>query len=47
VLMYSISEFWFEYQYYDPNFLSDVYQQWSINSTSTVLTNEGLFLQNC
>jgi hypothetical protein len=46
-LMFSLAEFWFEYQYYDPNFLTDVYEQYSVNSTSTVITNEGLFLYTC
>jgi hypothetical protein len=47
VLMYSITEFWFELIGYDPNFLADVFTAWTINSTSTVLTNGGNLLQNC
>jgi hypothetical protein len=46
-LMYSITEFWFELIGYDPNFLADVFTSWTINSTSTVLTDEGNLLQNC
>jgi len=32
---------------YDPNFLADIFTAWTINSTSTVLTNGGNLLQNC
>ncbi len=45
--MYSLTEFWFEFLYYDPFFDANVYQQWSINAASTVLTDEGLFLSSC
>jgi hypothetical protein len=47
ILMDSISEFWFELIGYDPNFLADVFTAWTINETSTVLTNGGNLLQNC
>jgi hypothetical protein len=41
-LMYDLSEFWFEFQFYDPNFNADIFRQYSINETSTVLTDDGL-----
>lgn len=46
VLMFSVAEYWYESLYYDPNFMADVYNVWIINSTSTVLTDDGLFLAN-
>jgi hypothetical protein len=46
-LMYSISEFWFELIGYDPNFMANVFKYWSVNTTSTVLIDNGNFLQNC
>lgn len=38
---------WFEPLYYDPNFMSNVYRIWYVNSTSTVLTNGGNFFSEC
>ena len=46
-LMYSLNENWFEYLYYDFFFDANVYRWYSINSTSTVLTDEGNFLSPC
>jgi hypothetical protein len=42
--MYSIAETWYEYLYYDDNFDADVTNGWTINAASTVLTDDGLFL---
>jgi hypothetical protein len=44
-LMYSIAETWYEYLYYDSFFDADVTNGWTINAASTVLTDDGLFLQ--
>jgi hypothetical protein len=46
-LMYSLNENWYEYLYYDFFFDANVYRWYSINSTSTVLTDEGNFLSSC
>ena len=46
-LMYSVAEFWYEYLYYDPNFMADVFNAYSVNTTSTVINDDGLFLANC
>ena len=46
-LMYSVAEFWYEYLYYDPNFMADVFNAYSVNTTSTVINDDGLFLTNC
>ena len=47
VLMYSLAESWYEYLYYDPNFTTDVYQEYSVNSTSTVITTIGQLFFTC
>ena len=44
--MYSITDYWYEYLYYDFWFDADVYNVWIINAASTVLTDDGLFLAN-
>lgn len=38
---------WFEYLYYDSNFMTNVYRGWYVNSTSTVLTNGGTLFNEC
>lgn len=38
---------WYEYLYYDKNFAKNVYNGWSVDATSTTLTDEGLALSTC
>lgn len=45
--MYNYTDFWYEYLYYEPLFIANVYNLWEINSTSTVLTDQGLVLSYC
>lgn len=46
-LMYSITANWAEYLYYEPFFDANVYNLWEVNSTSTTITDNGLFLSSC
>jgi hypothetical protein len=39
--MYSVAEFWYEYSYFDIFFGTDVYNVYSVNSTSTIVNYEG------
>lgn len=45
--MFQLTNIWFEYLYYEPAFGANVYQQWEIDNTSTVLTDLGLYLSEC
>jgi hypothetical protein len=47
--MYDHAEYWYEYLYYEPMFdpFGNIYNEWIINSTSTVLTNNGLTNSSC
>jgi hypothetical protein len=45
--MYSIAEQWFEFQFYDAFFDANVYEQFTVNSTSTVITSDGYILSGC
>jgi hypothetical protein len=45
--MYSINEFWFEFQFYDSFFDANVYEQFSVNAASTAITSEGYTLSGC
>jgi hypothetical protein len=45
--MYNYTTFWYEYLYYEPLFPADIYQEWEINSASTVLTSNGNVVVNC
>jgi hypothetical protein len=47
ILMGFLAEYWFEFSYYDPFFITDVYNVYTINSVSTILTFEGEFPQSC
>ena len=38
---------WYEYLYYEPGFDANVYNRWTINSTSTTLSDDGLALSGC
>lgn len=44
---YSPGSYWYEYLYYEPLFPADIYQEWEINSASTVLTSNGNVAVNC
>lgn len=50
-LMYNFApgSFWYEYLYNEPMFdpFSNIYNEWTINSTSTTLTNNGLTNSSC
>jgi hypothetical protein len=50
-LMYDFApgSYWYEYLYYEPMFdpFGNIYNEWTINSTSTVLTNNGLTNSSC
>jgi hypothetical protein len=45
--MYNYTDLWYEYLYYEPLFPDDIYQEWEINSASTVLTSNGNVVVNC
>ena len=45
-LMYSITDYWYEYLYYDFNFDADVYNVWIINANSDTLTDDGYILDD-
>ena len=46
---YSPGSFWYEYLYYEPMFdpFGNIYEEWTINSASTVLTSNGLTNSSC
>jgi hypothetical protein len=46
-LLYSLAEFWYQYQYYDPFFDMYVYNQYSVDSTSTSINFEGQLSATC
>jgi hypothetical protein len=50
-LMYGFApgSFWYEYLYYEPMFdpFGNIYEEWTINSASTVLTSNGLTNSSC
>lgn len=45
--MYNYTDIWYEYLYYEPLFPADIYNEWEINSASTVLTNNGNVAVTC
>ena len=45
--MYNYTDFWYEYLYYEPLLDADIYKEWEINVTSTVLTSPGNVAINC
>ena len=45
--MYNYTTYWYEYLYYEPLFPADIYNEWEINSASTVLTSNGSVAVNC
>jgi hypothetical protein len=45
--MYDYAEFWYEYLYYDSFFDGNVYKEWQVNATSTVLTDNGDVFSVC
>lgn len=44
---YSPGTTWYEYLYYEPGFLSNVYNRWTIDTTSTTLSDDGIALSPC
>lgn len=44
---YSPGSTWYEYLYYEPLFDANVYNRWTIDSTSTTLSDDGLALTGC
>ena len=48
-LMYNFSpgSTWYEYLYYEPAFDANIYNQWTPNATSTMLTDNGLAISSC
>ncbi len=46
-LLYSLAEQWFEFQFYDSFFDANVYEQFTVNSASTVITSDGYILSGC
>lgn len=44
---YSPGTTWYEFLYYDPGFDANVYNRWTIDSTSTTLSDDGLALTGC
>ena len=45
--MYNYTDFWYEYLYYEPLFDANVYNTWEIDSTSTILIDQGLIINYC
>jgi len=39
--MYNYTDIWYEYLYYEPRFDANIYREWEINPSSTVLTDNG------
>jgi hypothetical protein len=46
-LMYSYTDLWYEYQYYEPLFDANVYKEWEVNAASTSLTDNGNTVAVC
>jgi hypothetical protein len=44
---YSPGATWYEFLYYEPLFDANVYNRWTVDSTSTTLSDDGLALSNC
>jgi hypothetical protein len=44
---YSPGTTWYEYLYYEPFFDANVYNRWTIDTTSTTLSDDGLALTGC
>ena len=45
--MYNYTDIWYEYLYYEPLFLANIYKEWEINVASTVLTDNGNIASSC
>ena len=46
-VMIDVTNFWYEYLYYEPMFDTNVYNTWEIDSPSTVLTDQGISWSYC
>jgi hypothetical protein len=45
--MFAITQFWYEYLYYEPAFGANVYNGWEVDNSSTVLMDQGYSLSYC
>lgn len=49
ILMYDFApgSTWYEFLYYEPGLSANVYNRWTINNTSTTLSDDGLAFSSC
>ena len=45
--MFNYTDLWYEYLYYDSKFDINIYKEWAINSSSTILTDYGNTASPC